>query len=268
MSDDRVLTPEDLEALQRERDFVQPLIRLWRTIGLYGIEHPTVDEGLDFYLEHALPYLQEVQSLTILVESHSFTSDRFEGEELARDRKDDGGICNRLFLDGFRELTFEEHLPSEEVRELLRIWSANLRSNENAEETLVTMIWKSEFRRISYTAVSGFQDACDFQPASSSSWETQVSRIQSPTAAKAGPTLARGLQSGASLGGATSSQSLALGSSGPKPSRPTATGRPAGIGLRGLNSGSESSGRGGGGTGGSGSGGIGGRGPSGGDGPG
>ena len=53
----RELSPEELAELEQEKEFVRKLVRIWRRARLYEMDHQTIQDDLDDFMELSLIHI-------------------------------------------------------------------------------------------------------------------------------------------------------------------------------------------------------------------
>ncbi len=137
---------------QQVQTFVLALDKAMRAQRLYG------GRGTDFVvrllenLERELSELLADGAVVLGVASVGFT---WKTRPLFTEDVEDIQLpwAFRLFCDGIREITFEQHLQWDELLDFLDILATNPRTSE---EDLVTMLWERDFDGIRYYAADTF----------------------------------------------------------------------------------------------------------------
>ena len=132
--------------------FLRALAKAARSILLYDPSNEAVKNFIDEYRGAGLealalgPMTLEIRPFEILL-----------GREivyLERDRE--RSVAFRMFRDGVRRLTIEPEVSWEELFHLLEILSIRYTGVRQAEDDIVTLLWKAGFQHISIAAVEGF----------------------------------------------------------------------------------------------------------------
>ncbi len=77
-------------------------------------------------------------------------------EVVYREEDRERSLAFKLFRDGIRTLTFQRGVPVEELLRLLQILAVRFVGVRQAEDDVVTLLRKAEFRKIAFTAVEGY----------------------------------------------------------------------------------------------------------------
>jgi len=146
------LVDESAQTRRQVLTFVQALDKALRAQRLYGGRSSAFVVKLLENLEREVSDLLARGPVPLGIRSLGFT---YQGKPLQGEDAEDHQIpwAFRLFCDGVREITFQQHLRWEELLDFLDILATNPRT---AEDDLVTMLWERDFDGIHYYAADTF----------------------------------------------------------------------------------------------------------------
>ena len=143
-ADKNELSPHEKENLDRVRAFFSSLDKLIRGIQLYEGSGPLVDRLLNDAVKRA-----ESGILDEVVLKVTPVGPVLYGEPLLDTGTNVPKYLFQLYCDGVRELTFRPGLESGELLGLAEVFNFT----GNAQDDMVTVLWKRDFKNIRYYAV-------------------------------------------------------------------------------------------------------------------
>jgi HEAT repeat protein len=139
---------DDDQALDRAAAFYNTLDKVIRASKLYQGEGDLLERMIGDLEKRGLDLVQN-GPVTVRVASFGLV---YQGHPLAPDEKRVAYLFN-LFCDGVRELTILDGIDREELEGLVEVLSSDRRT---ADDDLVTMLWKRQFRHVRYYAADTF----------------------------------------------------------------------------------------------------------------
>jgi HEAT repeat protein len=138
----------DDRSFERTAAFFSTLDKVIRASKLYRGEGDLLERMMGDLERRAMDMVQD-GPITVRVASFGLV---YQGHPLAPDEKRIAYLFN-LFCDGVRELTLLAGIDRAELEQLVEVLAADMRS---ADEDMVTMLWKRQFRFVRYYAADTF----------------------------------------------------------------------------------------------------------------
>ncbi len=139
---------DDERSFERAAGFYTTLDKVIRASKLYQGEGDLLERMFGDLERRALDMVQS-GPVTVRVTSFGLV---YQGHPLAPDDKRVAYLFN-LFCDGVRELTILDGIDRQELESLVDVLASDMRT---ADDDLVTMLWKRQFRHVRYYAADTF----------------------------------------------------------------------------------------------------------------
>ena len=146
--------PEELKSV---KDLLQTLTKTSKTIKIYLSNNPIHQKHLKELTEKFTDHLETYGSFTLDVQQFQLY---FQDEVVYENRNRMESIAFKFYIDGLREIIFQEGLEPDEIYKLMDIISRDF-DPSNPNDDMVTLLWESNFRHIRYEVAEDLFDEED-----------------------------------------------------------------------------------------------------------
>ena len=153
-------TEDNLDAharqmLVKSRDFFKEVDRLLKSISLYGLQHPAINQ-LKMRAFDVLTELLELQEeVGFEVGPYDFL---LYDQSIYEDVGVESSFVYKFYLDGIRRISIRRGVTVDEMRRLLGVVLSDWHDPALFEDDAVTLFWTQAFEHIHYTVMESFQD--------------------------------------------------------------------------------------------------------------
>jgi hypothetical protein len=142
----------DKEELKSVKDVLLQLTKTAKTLKIYLPNNPIYQKFLQDLQSRFDVHLQEYEILRLHIKQYAIY---YRGQVVYEDTNRLESLAFKLFVDGIRELTFQEGIDRDEITSLLEIIGHEY-DPSNPDDDMVTLLWERHFTHIHYLVVSDF----------------------------------------------------------------------------------------------------------------
>jgi HEAT repeats len=142
----------DKEELKSVKDVILQLTKTAKTLKIYLPNNPIYQKFLQELQSRFDAHLQEYEDLRLAVKQYTLW---YKGQVVYENTNRLENLAFKLFVDGVREMTFQEGIDKDEITSLLEIIGREY-DPSNPDDDMVTLLWERHFSRISYLVASDF----------------------------------------------------------------------------------------------------------------
>jgi len=142
----------DKEELKSVKDVLLQLTKTAKTLKIYLPNNPIYQKFLEDLQSRFDSHLQEYEFLRLHIKQYALF---YRGQVVYEDMNRLESLAFKLFVDGIRELTFQEGIDRDEITSLLEIIGREY-DPANPDDDMVTLLWERHFTHIRYLVVSDF----------------------------------------------------------------------------------------------------------------
>lgn len=142
----------DREELKSVKEVILQLTKTAKTLKIYLPNNPIYQKFLQELQSRFDAHLQEYEDLRLAVKQYTLC---YKGQVVYENTNRLEGLAFKLFVDGIREMTFQEGIDKDEVTSLLEIFGREY-DPSNPDDDMVTLLWERHFSHINYQVASDF----------------------------------------------------------------------------------------------------------------
>lgn len=142
----------DREELKSAKDVLAHLTKTAKTLKIYLPNNPIYQKFLQELRDRFDVHLREYETLRLKIKQYALYC---KGQVVYENTNRLESLAFKLFVDGIRELTFQEGIDKEEITSLLGIIGREY-DPSNPDDDMVTLLWERHFTHISYLVAGDF----------------------------------------------------------------------------------------------------------------
>lgn len=142
----------DKEELKSVKDVILHLTKTTKTLKIYLPNNPIYQKFLQELQSRFDSHLQEYEDLRLTVKQYALC---YKGQVVYENTNRLENFAFKLFVDGIRELTFQEGIDKDEITSLLEIIGREY-DPSNPDDDMVTLLWERHFTHVTYLVASDF----------------------------------------------------------------------------------------------------------------
>ncbi len=146
---------EKKAAVRAAADVLQSMSKAIKALKLYPDNSPVRQKFVSDLTNKFTRFLEEYGDLSLTVKQFDLL---YEGEIVYNQQVKEDSIAFKFFGDGIREIAFSEKLDEKELLEFIDVIQGNS-TNEGADDDIVTLMWKKEFKNIRYVVIENAGDS-------------------------------------------------------------------------------------------------------------
>lgn len=145
--------PEGAEEIRSARELLQSLVKTAKVLKLYLPNNPIHKKFLEELEERFTGHLKTYGDLRLRVKEHRLLS---RGQVVYENPQRAESLAFRLFVDGIREMTFQEGLTLEELHAVVRALGGA--DDHGSDESVATLLWQEEIDHVTYVLVEDLME--------------------------------------------------------------------------------------------------------------
>jgi HEAT repeat protein len=157
----------DKEELKSVKEVILQLTKTAKTLKIYLPNNPIYQKFLQELQSRFDAHLREYEDLRLAVKQYTLC---YKGQVVYENTNRLENLAFKFFVDGIREMTFQEGIDKDEITSLLEILGREY-DPSNPDDDMVTLLWERHFSHINYQVASDFiQEAVtEIKPSDSAS---------------------------------------------------------------------------------------------------
>ncbi len=140
---------------EQARAVIDSMFKLSKLQKLYNPNNEVIKKSREDFSKKVEAFFEESDELGLRITP---TEIIFSGKPIYENADRHHSFAFKMFKDSIRRVTIKKGVEQEELDRFLGIVGAEFRLGETAYEDLSTLLWKADFRNITYKCAKGFRD--------------------------------------------------------------------------------------------------------------